>query len=121
MILKYIDNMDDVMNAADVVVSRAGAITLSELCTVGKPSVLVPSPNVTNNHQEHNANAMVEMGAAVKISESEFDAVRLEKEIDRILSDKQLYNNMCSNALKMSCKDAAGLIYSLLVEISGKK
>ena len=78
-IKKYIDNMDVVMNAADVVICRSGAITLSELCTLGKTSILIPSPNVTNNHQEYNARALESIGAAVKISETDFNVQRLEK------------------------------------------
>ena len=81
-IKKYIDNMDVVMNAADVVICRSGAITLSELCTLGKTSILIPSPNVTNNHQEYNARALESIGAAVKISETDFNVQRLEKEIN---------------------------------------
>ena len=53
----YIHNMDEVMNAADLVVSRSGAITVSELSALGKPAVLIPSPNVVRNHQEQNARA----------------------------------------------------------------
>ena len=66
-LLEYIDNMDIVMNAADVVVCRSGAITLAELCVLGRPSVLIPSPNVTNNHQEYNARALSDNGAAITI------------------------------------------------------
>ncbi len=59
--------------AADVIVSRAGAGTLSELCLIGKPAILIPSPNVAEDHQTHNAKALSEKGAAVIIAENELD------------------------------------------------
>ncbi|UKI35588.1 MAG: hypothetical protein L6V93_15860 [Clostridiales bacterium] len=58
-ILPYIHNMDTYLAAADLVICRSGAITLSEICALKKPSILIPSPNVTHNHQEFNASALV--------------------------------------------------------------
>ena len=117
-IKKYIDNMDMVMNAADVVICRSGAITLSELCALGKPSILIPSPHVTNNHQEYNAKALSDNGAAIMISEKDFDAQRLCTEIESILSDESAHTKMSICAKKLSSIDATEIIYRKLKEIS---
>ena len=117
-IRKYIDNMNVVMIAADIVICRSGAITLSELCVLGKPSILIPSPNVTNNHQEYNALALQNVGAAVMISEKEFDAQTLNIQINNILSDKKVYTDMSICAKKLSSADATEIIYNKLKEIT---
>ena len=70
-IREYINNMQDCMAAADLVICRAGAITLSEIQAMGKPAILIPSPNVAENHQYHNAMALVKSNAASIIEESE--------------------------------------------------
>jgi len=116
---KYIDNMDVVMSAADVVICRAGAITLSELCTMGKPSILIPSPNVTNNHQEHNAMALEKKGAAIRISECDFNLDKLKSEISAILSDGDAYDTMSKNARKLSCEKSTEIIHEQLLRITG--
>ena len=116
-IRKYIDNMNVVMNAADLVICRSGAITLSELCVLGKPSILVPSPNVTNNHQEYNALALQRGGAAVMIAEREFDAQVLNLQINKILSDQNAYTDMSICAKKLSSADATQIIYNKLKQI----
>lgn len=72
----YIDNMPTCMAAADLVICRAGAITLSEIQAMGKPAILIPSPNVAENHQYHNAMALVNAGAA-DILEEKTSRVRL--------------------------------------------
>jgi UDP-N-acetylglucosamine--N-acetylmuramyl-(pentapeptide) pyrophosphoryl-undecaprenol N-acetylglucosamine transferase len=70
-IAPFIYNMEDAFAAADVVISRAGAISISEIAVVGKPSVLVPSPNVTDDHQTKNARVLSDMDAAVLITDQE--------------------------------------------------
>lgn len=70
-LLDFIENMDEVYEMADLIVARAGALSISELCLVAKPVILVPSPYVAEDHQNKNAMALVEKGAAIRISESE--------------------------------------------------
>ena len=70
-VVSYIHNMDEVLSASDLVICRSGAITVSELSALGKPAILVPSPNVTNNHQEYNARALSDSGAAITILEKD--------------------------------------------------
>ncbi len=117
-LVPYIHNMETVMNAADLVISRSGAITLSEICVLGKPSILVPSPNVTNNHQEYNARALADNNAAHMILEKDFNINTLYNSIMTILSDKKLGTTMSENAKKMGNYNATELIYNQLIDIS---
>ncbi len=98
---EYIYNMPTVMAAADVIISRAGASACNEIAATGTPCILIPSPNVTNNHQEKNARAIEERGGAVVLLESECTAQRLMEEIQGILQDKKRYSAM-STALRGS-------------------
>lgn len=98
---EYIYNMPTVMTAADVIISRAGASACNEIAATGTPCILIPSPNVTNNHQEKNARAIEERGGAVVLLESECTAQRLMEEIQGILQDKKRYSAM-STALRGS-------------------
>lgn len=86
---QYIYDMDVVMAAADVVLCRAGASTISELTALGKPTVMVPSPYVTNNHQEKNARLLEKHGGAVVITEPESSGDGLYKAVSAILSDNE--------------------------------
>ncbi len=114
-VLPYIDNMDVLMNAADVVICRSGAITLAELCALGKPSVLIPSPNVTNNHQEYNARALSDAGAAVTITEDSFNVMSLEKAVFKILHDNEYARQMSQKAKSMGITDACKKIYDEMI------
>lgn len=114
-IRKYIDNMDVVMNAADLVISRSGAITVSELCALGIPSILVPSPYVTNNHQEFNARALSDKSASTMILEKDFNLDSLLKESEEILSDKAQI--MSVNAMEIGQTDATEIIYKHLKNV----
>ena len=121
-IREYINNMPVCLAAADVVVSRAGAVTLSEIQVKGKPAVLIPSPNVAENHQFHNAMALVEKNAAVMIEEKDLTPERLTEEIDKLASDPERLREYSSNARKMAVSDAVKRIYAVIVEViaSGK-
>ena len=117
-ILEYIDNMDIVMNAADVVLCRSGAITLAEICALGKPSVLVPSPNVTNNHQEYNARALSDRGAAITITEEQFNVDSLEKAVFKIINDDSFAKEMSQKSRDMGITDACAKIYDIMKSLS---
>ena len=110
-VCKYIDNMDVIMNASDLVIARSGAITLSELAVLGKPSILIPSPYVTNNHQEYNARAMADRGAAAMILEKDFDIHSLISASEHILNSSVVSEDMSSKALAMGKPDATRQIY----------
>lgn len=118
-VVEYIDNMDIVMNAADVVLCRSGAITLAELCALGKPGILVPSPNVTNNHQEYNARALSDRGAAITITEDEFDVNSLETALFKIIGDDSYAMDMSRRSRDMGITDACEKIYAIMKQLIG--
>lgn len=120
-IREYINNMPTCLAAADVVVARAGAITLSEIQVKGKPSVLIPSPNVAENHQFHNAMSLVEKNAAVMIEEKDLTPEKLTEAIDELASDPERLKQYSENAKKMAVDDAAKRIYSVIIEVLSQR
>lgn len=120
-LLPYIDNMDVLMNSADALVCRSGAITLAEICALGKPSVLIPSPNVTNNHQEYNARALSDRGAAITITEDEFNSASLKDALYKIIYDDDFAKTMSLKSRSMGILDATDKIYNLMCELADKK
>mgnify|MGYP002534113729 CR=1 FL=1 len=86
-LLEYIDNMPEMLAAADLVISRAGALTLAEIAAVGRASVLIPSPNVAENHQYHNAMQLQKLGAAVVVEEKELTGEKLIGIVDKLTKD----------------------------------
>jgi UDP-N-acetylglucosamine--N-acetylmuramyl-(pentapeptide) pyrophosphoryl-undecaprenol N-acetylglucosamine transferase len=101
----FINRMDYAYSAADIIVSRAGAGTISELCLIGKPVILVPSPNVAEDHQTRNAEALSTRDAAILISDS-MAAKTLVDEAIRLISDKTKREMLSENILKMADRDA---------------
>ncbi|MBQ3929126.1 MAG: undecaprenyldiphospho-muramoylpentapeptide beta-N-acetylglucosaminyltransferase [Clostridia bacterium] len=116
-IREFINDMPVCLAAADVVVARAGAITLSEIQVQGKPSVLIPSPNVAENHQYHNAMALVQNDAAVMIEEKDLTPEKLTEEIDKLAGDPSRLKEYSENAKKMAISDASKRIYSVIIEV----
>jgi UDP-N-acetylglucosamine--N-acetylmuramyl-(pentapeptide) pyrophosphoryl-undecaprenol N-acetylglucosamine transferase len=100
----FINRMDYAYAAADVIVSRAGAGTISELCLVGKPVILVPSPNVAEDHQTRNAKALSERDAAVLIPDS--DAHKIFDEAIRLVADVNRQKKLSENIFRMAIRDA---------------
>lgn len=117
----YIHNMDEVLAAADLVVCRSGAITVSEICALGVPAILVPSPNVTHNHQEYNARALSDDGAAVTILEKDFNAESLKAAVDSIIGDAKLSGEMRAKARAMGRLNASDMIYDKICKIIHKR
>lgn len=93
-VLKYIYDMPDVMAAADVVISRSGAMTLTEIAALGRASILIPSPNVTENHQYFNAKTYSDKNAAVLIEEKDLTGEFLYSELKRIINDPEKIREM---------------------------
>ncbi len=116
-IREYIDNMPVCMAAADVVVCRAGAITLSEIQAMGKPAVLIPSPNVAENHQYHNAMALVNAKAAEIIEEKDLNDTIVTEKIDSLLLNPQKLKEYSENSRKMAITDANERIYAVIKSI----
>ena len=113
----YIYDMPLVMAAADLVVCRAGASTISELTAIAKPCVLVPSPNVTNNHQEKNARVLEHHGAAVVVLEGETDGAALYRQVKDLLADPEKRSAMAKALEELSVTDAAEEIYQTLMAL----
>ena len=119
-LVEYIYDMPLQMAAADALISRAGAMTLSELAILGKAAVLIPSPNVTDNHQYKNAHELEAANAAVLIEERELESDRLIKEVDALLkSDKAAV--LSENIKRFACPDAEKQIFDGICRLVNKK
>jgi UDP-N-acetylglucosamine--N-acetylmuramyl-(pentapeptide) pyrophosphoryl-undecaprenol N-acetylglucosamine transferase len=101
----FINRMDYAYAAADIIVSRAGAGTISELCLVGKPAILIPSPNVAEDHQTRNAEALSTRNAAILIKDSQAIKTLVDEAI-KLISDKTGRDILSENILKLADRDA---------------
>ena len=120
MMKEYIYNMPEVMAAADVVISRAGAGSCNEIAASGTPCVLIPSPNVTDNHQEKNARALAETGGAVLLLEKDCTAETMLEKIRQILADKDNYSRMTKALQNMVIPDCADRLCDTMESLIGK-
>ena len=116
-VFPYIKDMPQLFQNVDLVVCRSGATTLTELTALGLASILVPSPYVTNNHQEANARSLVDRGAASMILEKELNVQTMLAEIDEILLDSQKKEAMATSAKKMGITDASVRLISMIHEM----
>jgi len=121
VIKPFIHNMPEVLAGVDLTVARAGATTLAELTSLGIPSILIPSPYVTNNHQEKNARALSDHHAAELVLEKELTSQKLVEEIDRILMDEKILKQMKNSAKELGIPDAARRLYLLMKELVDNK
>lgn len=115
----FIDRMDLLYAAADVVISRAGALTISELCLVGKPAVLVPSPNVAEDHQTKNALALVEKGAARLVRDAEANEKMLQEAL-LILENEALAFSLSESIRQLGRPNAAEAIAREVIKLGEK-
>ncbi len=118
--MEFVSRMDLAYSVADVVISRAGAGTISELCLLGKPSVLVPSPNVAEDHQTKNAQSLVDNQAALLIKDVDSKASLL-KETFKLLGDKPRLKSLSENILKLGRPNAAKDIVEVILEVVKRK
>ena len=117
---EYISDMDRCLAAADLVICRAGASSLSEFEAVGKASILIPSPNVAENHQYHNAMALVEKGAAILIEEKDLTGEKLIGEVETLLNDPLRLEMLGANAKKLAVPDTVERITAILSDLAGE-
>ena len=115
---EYIYNMPTVVAAADVIIGRAGASSCNEIAASGTPCILIPSPNVTNHHQEKNAQVYADQGAAVLLPESECTAQRLYREIKALLADEDRRKQMKKALQSMVIPDSAEQICGIIEELA---
>lgn len=118
--MEFVSRMDLAYAVADVVISRAGAGTISELCLLGKPSILVPSPNVAEDHQTKNAMALVENQAALLIKDAD-SKVQLFKETFSLLNDKEKLKSLSENIKKLGRPNAAKDIVDVIMAVVGRQ
>jgi UDP-N-acetylglucosamine--N-acetylmuramyl-(pentapeptide) pyrophosphoryl-undecaprenol N-acetylglucosamine transferase len=111
---EYISDMPRVMAAADLVICRSGAMALTEIQALGKAAILIPSPNVAENHQYYNAMAMVDRGAAEIIVEKDITPQLLMDKADRLAGDRAKLQEMSENARKMAILDSRERIFEVI-------
>ncbi|MBD8068389.1 undecaprenyldiphospho-muramoylpentapeptide beta-N-acetylglucosaminyltransferase [Bacillus sp. PS06] len=117
IIKPFLHNMPEVLSGVDLIVARAGATTLAEITALGLPSILIPSPYVTNNHQEKNARSLSDHNAAILRLERHFSGELLLKDIDSILLNENTLTEMKKASESIGIKDAADRLYKLIKEI----
>lgn len=114
---EYISDMPDCLAAADLVICRAGAITLSELQAVGRAAILIPSPNVAENHQYHNAMAMVSRGGAAILEEKDLSGPALCEKVKELFQKPETVADLAANAKKMAIADSCDRICKIIREV----
>ncbi len=119
-IREYINDMDDCLAAADLVIGRSGALTLSELEAAGRASILIPSPNVAENHQYHNAMVLANHDAAVVIEEKDLNGQRMCDTVAELVGDPQRLKTLGQNAQSLAILDANEKIYQEVMALLKK-
>jgi UDP-N-acetylglucosamine--N-acetylmuramyl-(pentapeptide) pyrophosphoryl-undecaprenol N-acetylglucosamine transferase len=117
----YIYDMPRVMAAADLVICRAGAATLAELTAMGKPAVLIPSPNVTNNHQEKNARVLENAGGAKVLTEPEASVDAFYDLVTELLRSPEQLERMSEKMRALGVTDAAERIADIVLGLAAGK
>lgn len=120
-LVDYIYDMPDRLAAADLVINRAGAMTISELAHLKKPSILIPSPNVTDNHQYKNAKVLADANAIKLIDESDLNDGVLSSTVEELILDREKCRIMGENFGKFAIKNANELIYSEILHLVNSK
>lgn len=118
-VMEFINDMPTYMLAADLMISRAGASTLAELAVCGTPSILIPSPNVTENHQYHNAKVVEAAGGAAVITEDELTAQLLYDTVKKLTASPEKAAQMRTGATKLAIYDVCDRIYSEIKKLTG--
>lgn len=120
-ILPYLDNLPGIMKNADLIVTRAGASTMSEILALQLPAIFIPSPYVANNHQFYNAKEIVDQNAGLMILEEDLDASTLFSLVEEVFRDTQKYEIMKMNLKKMGKTDSSDVIYQEIKEMFDAK
>jgi UDP-N-acetylglucosamine--N-acetylmuramyl-(pentapeptide) pyrophosphoryl-undecaprenol N-acetylglucosamine transferase len=119
-LVPYLNNMPEVLSASRLVVGRSGASSLAEITALGVPSILIPSPNVTNNHQEANARSLADAGAAELIVERNLSGTMLFERISALIENEERLAKMGRAALSLGMPQSAALIADELRRLTGK-
>ncbi|MCL0312419.1 undecaprenyldiphospho-muramoylpentapeptide beta-N-acetylglucosaminyltransferase [Apilactobacillus sp. TMW 2.2459] len=113
VIKDYIANMPEILPKVDAIIGRAGATSLAEITALGIPSILIPSPYVTADHQTKNALSLVKNGAALIITENDLNAKRLTENADKIMNNESERLSMKKNSYDMGCRNSADLVLDM--------
>ncbi len=116
-VVPFIENLPALMKRTDLMVSRAGASTMSEIMALGIPTIFIPSPYVTNNHQYKNAMDLVSQNAALMLEEKDLAKNTFIKMVDDVISNEKRYNELKNNISKLGIKDSSSRIYNILKEM----
>ncbi|MCR2803698.1 undecaprenyldiphospho-muramoylpentapeptide beta-N-acetylglucosaminyltransferase [Paenibacillus soyae] len=117
-LVPYLNNMAEVLRDSALVVSRSGASSLAEITALGLPSILIPSPNVTNNHQEANARSLVNAGAAELLLEKDLSGQTLLTMMEKLLRDQERMTAMSGAAMRLAVPDSAARIAEALRQLN---
>lgn len=120
-IVPYIYNMEEIMNISNLIVARSGAMTITEISNLGKPSILVPLPNVSGNHQLYNAKVLENVGGAKIILNNELDGKKLNQEIKNIVLNKEKESEMSKSAFKIATTNVETKIYNEILKVIKEK
>lgn len=120
-IVPYIDDLPDVFASVSLVVSRSGATTLAELTSLGVPSILIPSPNVTEDHQTRNAKSLSDSGAAVLIKENELNGRTFSESINSLMTDEMKRQVMSEKAKALGVPNASDKLIHLMIKLIDKQ
>ena len=120
-IVPYIYNMEEIMNLVDLIVARSGAMTVTEISNLGKPSILVPLPNVSHDHQLYNAKALENRGAAKILLNDKLTGKILNEQIEKIVLDEKEMLHMGEKALSMATSNIEQKIYNEIKKICNRK
>lgn len=121
IIQPYISNMPEILPEIDLIVGRAGATSLAEITALGIPSILIPSPYVTADHQTKNAMSLVNKNAAKMITEKELTGAKLADAVDQLMNDSAQRSEMAKNASDAGVRDAADRLYNVLKDLVNQK
>ncbi len=116
-VIDYVPNLASLLKDVDLVISRAGAGTISELTALEKPSILIPSPYVANNHQYYNAKTIADRGGSIMIEERDLNKKVLTENIDKILSDDKNYEKMKNSLKELSVNNSSTIIYEAIKKL----
>lgn len=118
-VFSFIDRMDYAYSVADIIISRAGASSVSELCLIGKPTLFIPSPNVAEDHQTKNAKVIADMGGAILLKESQLQT-EFEKNFLRVLNDAEKVEKMKLKMKKLAKPNATIEIVNEVIQLISK-
>jgi UDP-N-acetylglucosamine--N-acetylmuramyl-(pentapeptide) pyrophosphoryl-undecaprenol N-acetylglucosamine transferase len=118
--VEFLDDMPAAFAEADMVISRAGASTVGELCAAGRAAILIPYPHAADDHQTHNAEALAAAGGAIVVSDGEWDGARMVQEIESLLSVPGRLEQMEQAARGLARPGAARRAADVLEEVAGR-